>query len=235
MSTFLDDLLLRNLGEEAVIRPRLPARFEAEGAGVGAGEQGSVSLAPTSGESDGEARQLPTAAPPVRAQTYLPEPAQPVAVERRRVPPVEERPVAPRQPVTPTPRVIVPGAVQMEPSTESVQPQTRAPVVREVERTETAQMVEPLTVTPPALSPAPEPSPMPAMQGNAPLAPKEPPRETGAPSPVSVRVHIGRVEVQTPTPAPRPEPQRMPAARTAAPLRPAVSLDQYLTRRGRRS
>ena len=234
MSTFLDDLLLRNLREDAVIRPRLPSRFEAQGVDLEAGELGSMGLTEPIGIPEDESRELPMRVPAAPAlRPHVPEPLQPVAVERRRVQPVDDdAPVLPRQPAATSSQASAPGAARME-TTVEVAPPVQGRVAGRVERQEPAPPVEPLPVTPPALSPAPEPSPKVIAKGNAPVALKEPPREASASSPVSVRVHIGRIEVQTPQPAPRPEPQRTPVARTAAPLRPAVSLDQYLTRRGR--
>lgn len=62
------------------------------------------------------------------------------------------------------------------------------------------------------------------------------PISKSAPTPTSsitVRVHIGRIEVHAPRPEPQTSAPRPPAPRPATPLRPARSLDDYLQRKGR--
>ncbi|MEZ4618978.1 MAG: hypothetical protein R2867_26165 [Caldilineaceae bacterium] len=81
------------------------------------------------------------------------------------------------------------------------------------------------------------PPPVPAPPESVQPAPQPPHREQSSgqvtESRPTVRVHIGRIEVQLPQPSPTPTPNGAPPPRSRAPFRPPLSLRDYIDQRRR--
>lgn len=256
MSDYLSSLTTRSFAPLGEVRPRLPARFEGvslpdESLPLDLLEQDEFVTRPPA------ARAAPMPPPPLMhiEPSPIESTARPIAMPSRqgeiqpRAEPPSERPQGsePIRPVTVSP-LVEPSHAEPIQEISDVQPAVPRTVQPTLPRPEVPLRREPIESIRPVLAePMPayhepekhsaEPSAQrssPTMISPRPMVQAEPASGMSIPLPVKpsaqetvVRVSIGRIEVRVKTPPVKAAPRTV----APAPLRPAVSLSDYLKRR----
>lgn len=252
MSDFFERIISRSFADAAAVRPRLPARFEAQGRDLpgvqalpNAFETEKESARPattasTRGRTDHpaerrdeeeEPRERPRRDEPARAPSLrtFPMTARPRPAEEVAAPPVSPRKDGPlaslndSAPTTLQPRAQEGEREQASPRAKPPQ-RAQAPAAAEAARSQGQAKHDASTDASRAAPPAIVPRLTPQAPELRAVAAYE--AMEAAPANV-VQVSIGRIEVTVPAQPPRTPPRRAPPA----PLRPAHSLDDYLRRR----
>ncbi len=240
MTDFLSNLAARSFETPGGVRPRLPHRFEQAALPLDNAvlplrdetfERTAAAAVPTTRPTP----RPPSASapePPARAHRSAP-PVADASPRRATQPAIQPQPPAPPSAV---PRAAADPAPPVLPRVEPVERVIRERIVQVVEEAGgvLAEAQAPAPPGPPAdtsqMRPAPPPEPAqavpPAVVPQPPEPPHAAPRIERRPS---VRVTIGRVEVQA---APPSAPPPLPTPRPARPrYRPAMTLSDYLEQR----